>query len=62
MAALMTSPFQAVHSVVPQVTNSADYVKIWPWYLGFCMLASVLAMGYVFARFESRSLKASNTK
>ncbi len=60
--ALMTSPFQAVHSVVPKEANSADNSMVWPLYLGFCLLSSVLAMAYVFARFESASLKASNTK
>ena len=60
--ALVTSPFQAIHSVVPKDANLADNPMIWPYYLGFCVLASMLSMGYVFSAFERLSLKASNTK
>lgn len=60
--ALMTSPFQAIHSVVTKEPHLADDIKVWPYYIGFCILASSLTMGYVYSAFESRSLKASNTK
>ncbi len=60
--ALMSSPFQAVHSVVPKEVNIGDNALVWPYYLGFCLVVSVAAMGYVFSAFESKSLKSSNTK
>ncbi|HLX60634.1 MAG TPA: ABC transporter permease subunit [Planctomycetota bacterium] len=57
---MATSPFQAVHSVVSGGARESGMV--WPFYLGFCALFSLLAMAFVFTWFERRALRMSNTK
>ena len=64
--AVFCSPFYAVHSVpawfAGQEQNAAENLNVWPYYLIFAGASSVLLMGYVFAAFKSKALKASNTK
>ncbi|MEI6236181.1 MAG: ABC transporter permease subunit [Planctomycetota bacterium] len=60
--ALMTSPFYAIHTVVPKDAKISGDTSVWPYYIGFCVITSALAMGYVYSQFERKSLQSSNTK
>ena len=64
--AVFCSPFYAVHSVAAmfsrQDQNQAENLNIWPYYLIFSTVASVLLMSCVLASFKNSALKASNTK
>jgi ABC-type transport system involved in multi-copper enzyme maturation permease subunit len=61
----LTSPFSATFSVSKgsgDFGNVAEFGRVWPYYVAFCVLASLLLMAIVFVNFERRSLRASNTK
>ena len=52
--ALITSPFQAVHSVAyrKRLNVGDKHAGVVAYYIGFCALFSLLSMAYVFSSFE----------